>query len=59
MIITITFEDTAPQSTQQQQNNDLYREYRESKLSVLIKTIVTYEYNNIQSCNLHHCVRHE
>ena len=53
-----TFGVTALQSSNNKKI-DLYSKYWENKLHVLTKTAVTYKYNAVQSCNLHHCVRHE
>jgi len=38
---------------------DLYSKHCKNKLQALTKTLVTYEWNCTQSCNLHHCVHHE
>ena len=53
-----TFGVTALQSSNNRKI-DLYSKYWENKLHVLTKTAVTYKYNAVQSCNLHHFVRHE
>ena len=34
---------------------DLYSTYRENKLRRLTKMIVTYEWSDVQTRNLHHC----
>ena len=38
---------------------DLYSKHRKDKLQVLTKMDVTYEWSDVQTRNLHHCVRHE
>ena len=38
---------------------DLYNMYRENKLQVITKMAIIYKHNTVQSCNMHHCVRHE
>ena len=53
-----TFGVTAIQSSNNRKI-DLYSKYWESKLHALTKTAVTYKYNAVQSCNLHHCIFHE
>ena len=47
-LMTITLRVTALQSSKNRKI-DLYRKYRENKLQVLNKMIVTYEQNAIQS----------
>jgi len=37
----------------------LYARYWENKLKALTKTFVTYQQKDVQTSNLHHCVRHE
>ena len=48
-----TFGVTALQSSNNRKIN-LYSKYWENKLHALTKTAVTYTYNGVQSCNLHH-----
>ena len=53
-----TFGVTALQSSSNRKI-DLYTKYWENKLQVLTKMAVTYNCNAVQSCNIHHRVRHE
>ena len=49
-------------TTLQSSNNrkiDLYSKYWENILQAITKMAVTYKRNAVQSCNLHHHVRHE
>ena len=52
------FKVTALQSSSNRKI-DLYSKHRENKLQALTKTDVTYEWNDAQTQNLHHCVHHE
>jgi len=52
------FEVTALQSSRNRKL-DLYSKHRENKLQELIKSDITYEWNDVQTQNLHHCVCYE
>ena len=54
----IALEVTALQSSNNRKNN-LYSKYRENKLQVPTKTVLTYQNFEVRSYNFHHRVRHE
>ena len=54
----ITLGVTALQSSNNRKI-DLYSKFRENKLQALTKTVVTYQWIEVQSYTFHQCVRHE